>query len=296
MEIDLDKYLANCRQLVEAELETLVPGPEVEPVRLHEAIRWSLFAGGKRFRPAVLMAVGSSFGASFDLLVRSAAAIEMIHTFSLIHDDLPAMDDDDLRRGRKTCHKQFGEATAILAGDVLQTLAFKALADDNGLSPETRVRIISMIASASGTPMGMVAGQQLDLEAEGRQITIDELDTIHTRKTGALITVSAMVGAVIGGASEAEIDLIREYSAKLGLLFQITDDLIDVTESTETLGKTAGKDLNAQKATYPGKFGIETTREIAMSVRDQAFVIADQISTDTTVLKALVDRILNRTS
>lgn len=296
MEIDLDKYLADCRQLVEAELEKLVPGPEVEPVRLHEAIRWSLFAGGKRFRPAVLMAVGSSFGASFDLLVRSAAAIEMIHTFSLIHDDLPAMDDDDLRRGRKTCHKQFGEATGILAGDVLQTLAFKALADDNRLSPETRVRIISMIASASGTPMGMVAGQQLDLEAEGRQITIDELDTIHTRKTGALITVSAMVGAVIGGASEAEIDLIREYSAKLGLLFQITDDLIDVTESTETLGKTAGKDLNAQKATYPGKFGIETTREIAMSVRDQAFVIADQISTDTTVLKALVDRILNRTS
>ncbi|MBP6004106.1 MAG: polyprenyl synthetase family protein [Pyrinomonadaceae bacterium] len=296
MEIDLDKYLADCRQLVEAELEKLVPRPEVEPVRLHEAIRWSLFAGGKRFRPAVLMAVGSSFGASFDLLVRSAAAIEMIHTFSLIHDDLPAMDDDDLRRGRKTCHKQFGEATAILAGDVLQTLAFKALADDNGLSPETRVRIISMIASASGTPMGMVAGQQLDLEAEGLQITIDELDTIHTRKTGALITVSAMVGAVIGGASEAEIDLIREYSAKLGLLFQITDDLIDVTESTETLGKTAGKDLNAQKATYPGKFGIETTREIAMSVRDQAFVIADQISTDTTVLKALVDRILNRTS
>lgn len=296
MEIDLDNYLADCRQRVEAELDTLVPKANVEPVRLHEAIRWSLFAGGKRFRPAVLMAVGSSFGASFDVLVRSAAAIEMIHTFSLIHDDLPAMDDDDLRRGRETCHKKFGEATAILAGDVLQTLAFQALADDHRISTDTRVRIISMIASASGTPMGMVAGQQLDLEAEGRKITIDELEAIHSRKTGALIAVSATVGAVIAGASERELDLIEKYSAKLGLLFQITDDLIDVTESTKTLGKTAGKDAEAQKATYPSKYGIEKTREIALSVKDESFRIADQISSDSSILKALVDRILNRNS
>jgi len=293
---DLQKFLNECRGIVEAELETLVPAAEVVPSSLNKAIRWSLFAGGKRFRPAVLMAVGIAFGANVGVLKRSAAAIEMIHTFSLIHDDLPAMDNDDYRRGREACHKKFGEATAILAGDALQTLAFKALAEDEQLSPDVRVKIISLVASASGTPHGMVAGQQLDLDAEGRQISVKELEMIHSRKTGALITVSALVGAIIANASTLDIGLVEQYASKLGLLFQITDDLLDVTESSITLGKTAGKDANAQKATYPAKFGIEKARQMASAVRDEAAICADQLNADPTLLKALVNRIFDRRS
>ncbi|MEO7538470.1 MAG: polyprenyl synthetase family protein, partial [Pyrinomonadaceae bacterium] len=164
----LQEFIDEVRVEVDRALDSLVPAADVEPLRLHQAIRWSLFGSGKRIRPAIVFATGKTFGARSDQLVRTAAAIEMIHTYSLIHDDLPSMDDDDLRRGRATCHKQFGEATAILAGDVLQTLAFKAIADDESLSVDVRLRLISVIASASGTPLGMVAGQQLDLDAEGK--------------------------------------------------------------------------------------------------------------------------------
>src|SRR5260221_10278126 len=163
----LDPYLDEVTREVDRALDSLIPDAATPPVKLHEAIRWSLFAGGKRIRPAILFAAGRTFGAATESLLRTAAAVEMIHTYSLIHDDLPAMDDDDLRRGKATCHKQFGEATAVLAGDVLQTLAFKAVADDETLTSETRVRLISMLANASGTPSGMVSGQQLDLDAEG---------------------------------------------------------------------------------------------------------------------------------
>ena len=277
------------------ELERLVPAALVEPVRLHEAIRWSLFADGKRFRPAVMLAVGSTFCVEPEQLIRSAAAVEMIHTFSLIHDDLPAMDDDDLRRGRETCHKKYGDATAILAGDVLQTLAFKALAEDSRLSSELRVRIIADVANASGTPLGMVAGQQLDLEAEGRTISIEEIETIHARKTGALITASAVVGAIIGGADEIRMAAIEKYASRLGLLFQITDDLLDVTQTTDMIGKTAGKDADAQKATYPGHFGVERTRKMARDVHDEACAALTNIDRDTALLSSLADHVLSRT-
>ena len=218
----------------------------------------------------------------------------MIHTYSLIHDDLPAMDDDDLRRGRETCHKKFDEATAILAGDVLQTLAFQAIAEDENLSESIRLKLILELARAAGTPVGMVAGQQLDLEAEGKSILIAQLEQIHHSKTGAMINVSARSGAIIAGASESELEAITDYALKLGLLFQITDDLLDVTQTTEVLGKTAGKDVKAEKATYPGIYGIDKAQELAKNVYAEACDALNKIEKDTEILRELVDFILNR--
>ncbi len=292
---DTDQFFAECSRVVDAELDRLLPASDVEPFRLHEAIRWSVFAGGKRFRPALMMAVGRTFGADLKLIECTGAAVEMIHTFSLIHDDLPAMDDDDLRRGRETCHVKYGEATAILAGDVLQTLAFKALAGDTHLSAETRVRMIAMFANASGTPHGMVAGQQLDLEAERRETSVGELETIHARKTGALITASALAGAIIAGVSEADFEAVEHYASRLGLLFQITDDVLDVTQTTEMIGKTAGKDVEAQKATYPAILGIERSSELAVEVCEDACSALRSIDGDMSLLAAIAGNILNRT-
>lgn len=293
---DIIEFLRKVSAEVDQTLDALIPSAEVPPEKLHEAIRWSLFAGGKRIRPGIVYAVGETFGADRSQLVRTAAATEMIHTFSLIHDDLPAMDDDDLRRGRVTCHKKYGEATAILAGDALQTLAFQAIGDDQALPAELRINLVCDIARASATPSGMVAGQQLDLEAEGRKVSLAELENIHACKTGALITASAAAGAMIGGASREETDHIRNYASRLGLLFQITDDLLDVTQATETLGKTAGKDEAADKATYPANLGIEGTREMVASVRGEAVDALSAIGRDTSLLQALADLIANRTN
>ncbi len=292
--IDKAKFFADCRLRVDAELDRLIPAVSVEPHRLHEAIRWSVFAGGKRFRPALMMAVAHTFGADLELTDRTAAAVEMIHTFSLIHDDLPAMDNDDLRRGRETCHVKFGDAVAILAGDVLQTLAFKALAEDDRLSIEVRLKLVSLFADASGTPSGMVAGQQLDLEAEGREVEIVEIEAIHERKTGALISASAVAGAIIAGAGESEIEAIDKYAKRLGLLFQITDDVLDITQTSETIGKTAGKDVHARKATYPGHMGIDATRVLALEVCNEANEALISIVHDTELLSYISENILNR--
>lgn len=291
----LTEFLADVSRAVDKTLDAIIPKAGVEPTRLHEAIRWSVFAGGKRIRPAILMAVGRTFGAANEQLARTSAAVEMIHTYSLIHDDLPAMDDDDLRRGKATCHKQFGEATAILAGDVLQTLAFKAMADDETMSAETRVKLIALLADASGTPAGMVSGQQLDLDAEGKLLSIAEIETIHRQKTGALIAAAALSGAIIGGASTEELAAIENYATKLGLLFQITDDLLDVTQETRTLGKTAGKDAAAEKATYPSRYGIEKTRAMANAIHNEACDALSPIGKDSTLLLDLADFVLRRT-
>ena len=291
---ELTEFLDTVRRKTDATLEQMVPRSDVEPARLHEAMRWSLFAGGKRIRPAILMAVGRTFGAADDRLARTSAAVEMIHTYSLIHDDLPSMDDDDMRRGQPTCHKQFGEATAILAGDCLQTLAFKTIADDEGLSCEMRIKLISLIADAAGTPAGMVAGQQLDLDAEGKTLGIDEIETIHRGKTGAIISASALAGAIIGEASAEEQNCIEQYASNLGLLFQTTDDLLDVTEQSETLGKTAGKDISSGKATYPSHLGMERALAMADQIRSQAVSALLPINYDTTLLQMLADMILNR--
>src|SRR5258708_3928050 len=253
------EFFASCRTLIDAELDRLLPKETDEPRGLHSAIRWSVFAGGKRVRPALLLATGQTFGAPIEDLMRTACALEMIHTYSLIHDDLPSMDDDDLRRGRPTCHVKFGEATAILAGDALQTLAFRTIAGDEQLAPPLRVKLIAEIARAAGTPEGMVAGQALDLAAESRDVGDDELERIHHQKTGALICAAARCGEIIAGANEDELGAITAYGINLGLLFQITDDLLDVTATAEDLGKTPGKDARSRKATYPALYGIEVT-------------------------------------
>ena len=281
--------------LVELELNNLLPASSDAPEKVHHAIRWSVFAGGKRFRPALLIATGETFATPVQRLIKTACAFEMIHTYSLIHDDLPSMDDDDLRRGRPTCHIRFGEATAILAGDALQTLAFRTIAEDEQLDIATRIALVSELARAAGTPDGMVAGQALDMEAEARHVNARELEEIHRHKTGALIVAATRSGAIIGQATDSELQAVTEYGAQLGLLFQITDDLLDVTASAEDLGKTPGKDAESRKATYPALHGIEETREAAAKAHRTACEALDRIDRPTIVLREIADFILNRT-
>lgn len=293
--LELESLLAGSRALVEVELNNLLPLSGTAPEKIHQAIRWSVFAGGKRFRPALLLATGQAFSAPVEDLIRTACAFEMVHTYSLIHDDLPAMDDDDLRRGRPTCHVRFDEATAILAGDALQTLAFKTIADDERLDADTRIALVSELARAAATPEGMVAGQALDMEAETRQVTGAHLEEIHRFKTGALIVAAARCGAIIGKANEAELAAVTSYGSHLGLLFQITDDFLDVTATAEDLGKTPGKDAQSNKATYPALYGMEETRAAAISAHDAACAALDRIDRPTEVLHRIADFILNRT-
>jgi geranylgeranyl pyrophosphate synthase len=292
--VTFEQFASTARELVDARLDQLLPADSTPPRSVHAAIRWSVFAGGKGFRPTLLLAVGETFGASAESLVETACALEMIHTYSLIHDDLPSMDDDDLRRGRATCHVRFGEATAILAGDALQTLAFKTVAEAQNISAEKRAQLIKEIAVASGTPSGMVAGQACDLEAESREVSASELEQIHSLKTGALIIAAARCGAIIANASDDELAAVAQYAAQLGLLFQITDDLLDVTATAEALGKTPGKDIRSRKATYPALYGIESTRRKLVDVHQAACDALAKLDRPTSLLRAIADFILNR--
>jgi geranylgeranyl diphosphate synthase type II len=291
---DLEGFFNERRVLIDGALDRLLPEESVEPVSVHQAIRWSVFAGGKRFRPTLLLTTGEVFGAHPDELLATACALEMIHTYSLIHDDLPSMDDDELRRGRPTCHIRFDEATAILAGDALQTLAFQTIAEESLLSAEKRVRLASELGRAAGTPGGMVAGQARDLAAESRAVTSGELEQIHRLKTAALIISAARCGAIVAEATDPELEAVGRYAAQLGLLFQITDDLLDITATVETLGKTPGKDARAQKATYPALYGIETAHQRAALVHQEACSVLDQIGRPTERLRMIADFILQR--
>ena len=293
-ETDLQRFLDDARRLVDATLDRILPAESVPPAKVHSAIRWSVFAGGKRFRPLLLLAVGETFGAAPELLSDAACALEMIHTYSLIHDDLPSMDNDDLRRGRATCHVRFGEATAILAGDALQALAFQTVSENERLTPEKRANLVGEIARASGTPTGMVAGQAYDLEAESREVSAGELEQIHRLKTGALIIAAARCGAIIADASATELAAITDYAAQLGLLFQITDDLLDITATAETMGKTPGKDQRSEKATYPALFGVEATRQHLAHAHATACASLDGIQQPTALLRAIADFIMER--
>ena len=288
-------YSLRVRGEVEAELDRLVPAEGEDPAPVHAALRWSLFAPAKRFRPLLVFAAGEAFGAPARRLVRTACAFELVHTYSLVHDDLPAMDDDDLRRGRPTCHVKFGEATAILAGDALQALAFQTLAEDETLDAPLRVRLVAELARAAGTPSGMVAGQAHDLAAEARaDVRGEELERIHRRKTGALIAAAARAGALIAGASAAEVEAVTRYAHELGLLFQITDDLLDVTASAADLGKTPGKDARVGKATYPALYGLEAARARAAAVHAGACAALDLIGRPTPLLRGLARLVLER--
>ncbi|HWW77364.1 MAG TPA: farnesyl diphosphate synthase [Pyrinomonadaceae bacterium] len=288
-------YSERVRALVESALDESVPAEDVDPSSIHAAIRWSLFAPGKRFRPLLVFAAGETFGATAERLVGTACAFELIHTYSLVHDDLPAMDDDDLRRGRPTCHVKFGEATAILAGDALQTLAFQTIAEDETLDAALRVRLISELARAAGSPEGMVAGQAHDLSAEARaDVKGAELELIHRRKTGALIASAARAGALVAGATRTEVEAVTRYALDLGLLFQITDDLLDVTASAADLGKTPGKDARANKATYPALYGLEAARARAREVYASALDALDALDAPAGILRGLARLVLER--
>jgi geranylgeranyl pyrophosphate synthase len=292
---DVRAYASRVRASVEAKLDGLVPAETEDPPAVHAAIRWSLFAPAKRFRPLLAFAAGESFGAPAGRLLRTACAFELIHTYSLIHDDLPAMDDDDLRRGRPTCHVKFGEAAAILAGDALQALAFQTIAEDEALDASSRVSLVALLARASGTPQGMVAGQAHDLSAEARSdVTGVELELIHRRKTGALIAASARAGALVAGANDSDAEVLTRYALDLGLLFQITDDLLDVTASAADLGKTPGKDARSQKATYPALYGLESARALAHEVHERACAALDSLETPTPMLRGLARLVLER--
>lgn len=263
--MDLKKYLAERKALLDDTLAQMLPAGNGPGWRVVEAMRYSLLGGGKRLRPILCLAAAETVGGETRQVLPVACALEMIHTYSLIHDDLPAMDDDDLRRGRPTCHKQFDEATAILAGDGLLTAAFLVMAGAARDYPDQSLdyaRIIYDIAAASGY-QGMVGGQMADLLAEGHPSTLPQVEAIHRLKTGALLTVAVQSGAILGGGSAAEIDALTKYGEKFGLIFQITDDLLDVEGESAEMGKPTGMDAVRQKATYPAVLGVAGAREQA---------------------------------
>jgi geranylgeranyl diphosphate synthase type II len=266
----LKETLEQGQHLIDQALDKLLPSAAERPESIHQAMRHSVFAGGKRLRPVLCMeAARMVSGRLPDGVEELASALEMLHTYSLIHDDLPALDNDDLRRGKPTCHVVFGEAMAILAGDALQTRAYEVLSGLR-IPADARVRIIQEIAHGTGTVDGMIGGQVKDLEAEHHAPDAGTLEYIHRSKTGALITASLVSGAIYAGASPAEVRSLREFGQSIGLAFQIADDILDVTQSSEQLGKTAGKDTASEKATYPALFGIEESRRKADALIDSA--------------------------
>ena len=292
---DLEAYLKDRRVLVDAALERFLPGEDVQPPTVHRAMRYSVQAGGKRLRPILVIAGAEAVGAPPATVMPTACALEMIHTYSLIHDDLPAMDDDDYRRGRLTNHKVFGDAVAILAGDALLTLAFKLVADNAALVPDPRVvcDVVAAIAEASGT-FGMVGGQVVDIESEGKAITPETLEYIHRHKTAALLRGSLWVGARLGGADAAALAAIDDAGQSLGLAFQIVDDILDVEGSLEALGKTAGSDVRKQKATYPALHGLEVSRREARRLIEEAKSRLAVFGDRATPIRALADFVIER--
>jgi geranylgeranyl diphosphate synthase type II len=296
--MDLKTYLDEKRRLVEQSMADFIPMPDdlhSDLARHIESMRYSLFAGGKRVRPILAIASCEAVGGEAKDVLPAAVALECIHTYSLIHDDLPAMDDDDLRRGKQTNHVLYGEAGAILAGDSLLTMAFELLSSNllATISPDKCLKIINIIATGAGS-LGMVGGQALDIACEGRDIDIATLRQIHSRKTGALITASIQTGGVIGGANSEQISLLTTYGEKIGLAFQIVDDLLNVEGTTEQLGKTAGSDAERSKATYPAFFGIEKTKMMAEETIIEAIDALATFDERSTPLRKLAAYIINR--
>ena len=301
MNVDYNELVRAGMELTDAALEQALPRAEVLPHSIHRAMRHSVFAGGKRLRP--LLALESARLIAGHLPAGAAqvgAAIEMLHTYSLIHDDLPALDNDDLRRGKPTCHVAFGEATAILAGDALQTLAYQILASLPG-SADVKIEIIKEVSIATGTgagsgglAAGMIGGQVMDLEGEGDKPTAELVEAIHRAKTGALITISIVAGGLFGGATADEIAHLRRFGERAGLAFQIVDDILDETQSSEKLGKTAGKDTATEKATWPAVFGLESSRSTAATLLQDAIAELGRFGARADALKAVARALVER--
>ena len=290
-ELNIKQYLAARAHFVDSELERLTPPETAAPETIHKAIRYSLFAGGKRIRPVLcLEAAATVHGADLPAAAPLACSLELIHTYSLIHDDLPALDNDDLRRGRPTCHKVFGEAMAILAGDALLTFAFEVAARHGD------ARLVAELASASGTVGGMIAGQVHDIEGERQPPTAELLERIHRAKTGALLRCSVRLGAIFAGASEQQLASLSEYGEHIGLAFQIVDDILDVVQSSAALGKTAGKDAAQQKITFPAVYGLDESRRMAELERQRAHGALEPFGPPARRLRELADLIVERTT
>jgi len=290
----LNQILEQGRAVTDAALERLLPPATQHPVSIHQAMRHSIFAGGKRLRPILCLEAGRMIAGTLpEGIEELGAALEMLHTYSLIHDDLPALDNDDLRRGRPTCHKVFGEAIAILAGDALQTQAYEVLARLR-CSAASRVHIIEEIARGTGTVEGMIGGQVVDLEAEHTKPSLATLEYIHRSKTAALISASVVSGGVYGGANHEVAGKLESFGRSIGLAFQIVDDVLDVTQTSEQLGKTAGKDTAAEKATYPALFGIDESLQKASALAESAFASLDSLGSRAEALKALARFLVER--
>jgi geranylgeranyl pyrophosphate synthase len=294
--MSLQSKLSGYQSRVESALDRWLPASNLEPKILHEAMRYSVMGGGKRIRPVLVYATGEAFGTRLDVLDAPAVAVELIHTYSLIHDDLPAMDDDDLRRGKPTCHKAFDEATAILAGDAIQALSFYVLAADkiSSASPDIRIQMIINLAKNSGTP-GMAGGQAIDLAAVGKKLTLNELENMHNRKTGALIRSSVEMGALSAhDILGSEFELITDYAKNIGLAFQVHDDILDIESDTSTLGKPQGSDMERGKPTYPELLGLIGAKQVADELHEKAVAALDKLDRDTTTLKDIADYIVGR--
>jgi geranylgeranyl diphosphate synthase type II len=289
----LPPFFEEDRLAVDAQLEKLLPAESAQPSSIHTAMRYSVFAGGKRVRPILSLESARIFEAEVSPALYPGCAIEFIHTYSLIHDDLPALDNDDLRRGKPTSHKKFGEATAILAGDALLTLAFETIAAAP-VAADRRVAMVTEIASAAGTVRGMVGGQVADLEAEGKPVSPEMLEYIHRSKTAALIRASITSGAICAGAPADDAARLRRFGETIGWAFQVTDDILDVEESSAALGKTAGKDIAQQKATYPAVYGLERSHQIAKELADKAIVELDAYGERAGRLRAIAEFLVLR--
>ena len=287
------------RQSVDEALKRALPPESAWPATIHRAVRYSLFAGGKRIRPVLVLAAGEAVGGEREELMPLACAVEMVHTYSLVHDDLPAMDDDDLRRGKPTSHKVFGEAVAILAGDALLTRAFHLLAEVpegwDDTRARRRLRAAAALGEACGTT-GLIGGQVMDLESEGRAIGAGELECLHRAKTGALLSACVRGGAILGGAGEADLQLLSRYASAIGLAFQVVDDVLDATGDAEGLGKTAGKDEAARKATYVSVHGLEKARALAAALRQEALEAIAPLGPRGELLAAIARLIVDRHS
>jgi geranylgeranyl diphosphate synthase, type II len=291
--MNLPDFFEQDRVAVDAALDRLLPAETTEPRSIHTAMRYSVFAGGKRIRPILCLETARIFLEDVAPAMHAGCAIEFIHTYSLIHDDLPALDNDDLRRGKPTSHKQFGEATAILAGDALLTLAFQVIGQSAG-SPERVVAILDEVSSAAGTVNGMVGGQVADLESEGQAVAAPTLEYIHRSKTAALIRASVTTGAISAGAGLNDVARLRRFGETIGWAFQVTDDILDVEESSAALGKTAGKDIAQQKATYPAVYGLEKSHEIAADLSKKAIAELDAFGERAARLRALAEFLVSR--
>jgi geranylgeranyl diphosphate synthase type II len=293
----LTEVMAEYRERVDAALDHWLPPADTPPATIHEAMRYSVFAGGKRLRPMLVLCGAGAVGGKLDAAMPAAVALELIHTYSLVHDDLPAMDDDDFRRGRPTCHKVFGEAVAILVGDALLTHAFQVLSDPaaDGIAPAARLQIVHEISAAAGS-VGMVGGQTMDMQAEGQALDGPTLLTLHAKKTGALLCASVRVGGLAGGADEAQGAALARYGERIGLAFQIVDDILDIEGNTAELGKTAGSDVRKHKATYPAVFGLEQARADAARLLTEAKEALAPLGAGGAILNALADFVGQRRS